>query len=85
MTGVQTCALPIVETTDGESNAGLVVNETANSVTIRQPLGVEVVVPRSRIKMVRASRQSLMPEGLEEGLTNQDLADLLDFIFSDVQ
>ena len=24
-----------------------------------------------------------MPEGLEEGLTNQDLADLLDFVLSD--
>jgi len=26
-----------------------------------------------------------MPEGLEEGLTQQDLADLMDFIASDMQ
>jgi hypothetical protein len=32
---------------------------------------------------MQASKLSLMPEGLEEGLTNQDLADLVDFIFSD--
>jgi len=26
-----------------------------------------------------------MPEGLEEGLTQQDMADLMDFIASDMQ
>ena len=46
------------------------------------PLGIEVVVPRSQIAKMQASRLSLMPEGLEEGLTNQDLADLVDFIFA---
>ena len=72
-----------IETQDGESNTGLIVNETAGSVTLRQPLGVEVVVPRSRITRMQAFKQSLMPEGLEEGLTNQDLADLISFIVND--
>jgi putative heme-binding domain-containing protein len=72
-----------VETRDGESYAGLIVNETASSVTIRQPLGVEQVVARAQIAKMQASKLSLMPEGLEEGLTSQDLADLVDFIFSD--
>jgi len=56
----------------------------ACSVTVRQPLGVEVVVARARIARMQASRLSLMPEGLEEGLSNQDLADLVDFIFVDI-
>jgi putative heme-binding domain-containing protein len=60
------------------------VNETVSSVTVRQPLSIEVVVPRSQIAKMQASKLSLMPEGLEEGLSNQDLADLVDFIFSDV-
>jgi hypothetical protein len=33
---------------------------------------------------MQASKLSLMPEGLEEGLTNQDLADLVDFIVADI-
>jgi putative membrane-bound dehydrogenase-like protein len=70
----------VVETADGESNAGLIVNETAGNVVIRQPLGLEVVVPRSRITKMQASSQSFMPEGLEEGLSQQDVADLLGFI-----
>ena len=73
-----------MDTQEGDSYAGLVVNETASSVTVRQPLGIEVVVPRSQIAKMQASRLSLMPEGLEEGLTHQDLADLLDFILADV-
>jgi putative membrane-bound dehydrogenase-like protein len=69
-----------VETVDGDNYTGLIVNETAGSVTVRQPLGVEAVVARARIAMMRASTLSLMPEGLEEALTQQDVADLLDFI-----
>jgi putative membrane-bound dehydrogenase-like protein len=73
----------VIETREGDSYAGLIVNETASSVTVRQALGLEVVVARSQITKMQASKLSLMPEGLEEGLTNQDLADLVDFIFSD--
>jgi putative heme-binding domain-containing protein len=74
----------VVDTKEGDSYTGLIVNETASSVTVRQPLGNEVVVPRSQIAKMQASRLSLMPEGLEEGLTHEDLADLVEFIFSDI-
>ena len=33
---------------------------------------------------MQASRLSLMPEGLEEGLTPENMADLLDYIISDL-
>jgi putative membrane-bound dehydrogenase-like protein len=72
----------VVDTKEGDSYTGLIVNETASSVTIRQPLGTELVVARSQIAKMQALKLSLMPEGLEEGLTNQDLADLVDFIFA---
>jgi len=72
-----------VETKEGDSYAGLIVNETAGSVTIHQPLGVEVVVARPQMAKMQASSLSLMPEGLEEGLTSQDLADLMEFILTD--
>ena len=67
---------------EGTEAFGLYLNEIASSVTVRQPFGNEVVVPRSRIAKMEAQRTSLMPEGLEEGLTQQDLADLVDFIFA---
>jgi hypothetical protein len=37
-------------------------------------------VLRENIVSMRASGQSLMPEGLEEGLSPQDLSDLLEFV-----
>jgi putative heme-binding domain-containing protein len=74
----------VVDTREGDSYAGLIVNETASSVTVRQPFANDVVVSRSQIATMQASRLSLMPEGLEEGLTHQDLADLVGFILSEV-
>ncbi|MSU60098.1 MAG: c-type cytochrome [Pedosphaera sp.] len=70
----------VVETKDDESLAGLVVNETSTSVTVRQAYGKETVIPRGTIAKVQSSGQSVMPEGLEAGLIAQDLADLLEYI-----
>jgi len=47
---------------------------------VRQAYGKEDIVPRSQIRKMRSQGQSLMPEGLEVGLTPQDLADLLEYI-----
>jgi putative heme-binding domain-containing protein len=72
----------LIETKDDESQIGVIVNETATSVTIRQPYGKESVINRSDIKKMQSQGQSLMPEGLEAGLSPQDLADLIEFIES---
>jgi putative heme-binding domain-containing protein len=70
----------LVETKDGESILGIITSDTAASITLRQAYGVETVVFRNNIKKLKNQNQSLMPEGLEEGLNVQDLADLLEFI-----
>ena len=70
----------VVETKDDESLIGLVANETASTVTLRQAYSKEDVIHRSNIKKMQSQGQSLMPEGLEAGLAPQDLADLLEYI-----
>jgi putative heme-binding domain-containing protein len=70
----------LVETKDGESLAGLIINESANSVTLRMAGGAESVVARANIASMQSQGKSLMPEGLEEGLSQQDMADLVEFI-----
>jgi putative membrane-bound dehydrogenase-like protein len=70
----------LVETKDDETFIGLVVNETATAVTVRQAYGKEDVIPRANIKKMQSQGLSLMPEGLEAGMAAQDLADLLDYI-----
>ncbi|MEW6303375.1 MAG: PVC-type heme-binding CxxCH protein [Verrucomicrobiota bacterium] len=70
----------VIDTKDGESVMGLVVNETSASVTLRQAFGVENTIPRSNIAKMQSQGESLMPEGLEADLTPQDMANLLEFI-----
>jgi putative membrane-bound dehydrogenase-like protein len=70
----------IVETKSDESFSGVVVNDSASGITLRGPNGTETVVLRSQIDRMRASGQSLMPEGLETGLTPQDMADLIEYL-----
>jgi putative heme-binding domain-containing protein len=54
--------------------------ESAAAITLRGPNATDTVVLRSQIARVQVSGQSLMPEGLELGLTPQDLADLIEYL-----
>jgi putative heme-binding domain-containing protein len=65
---------------DGGSVSGLIVVEDETRVTVRRPSEPDAVIPRLRIREIRAEGKSLMPDGLEEGLTLQDFADLLQFV-----
>ena len=69
-----------VITTDALIFNGIISNEGANSITIRKAEGKEDVVLRSNIDELVASGKSLMPEGLEKDLSEQDLADVIAFI-----
>jgi putative heme-binding domain-containing protein len=64
----------------GESVNGLIVSETGNSVIMRGLDGVEREVLRRSIVSLASSQLSFMPEGLEAGMTPQDLADLMAFV-----
>jgi len=70
----------VVETKDGDSQVGILATETAAAVTLRMSFGIEVAIPRADIQSMHSAGLSMMPEGLEEGLKPQDLADLLEFV-----
>ena len=69
-----------VNTKDGQSLLGMITRDEARSLSVRMVGGAEVEVPRANVKSSASSGQSLMPEGLESGLSVQDMADLLTFI-----
>ena len=73
-------AASIVEMKDGRSLAGIIISETPDSFTLRQPLGVEENILRSNVASLAASDHSLMPPGLESAMSRQDLADLIAFL-----
>jgi putative membrane-bound dehydrogenase-like protein len=69
-----------ITTRDDEEVTGIVANDAPNGLTIRLANGAETFIPRTAIKSSRASGISLMPEGLESGLSPQAMADLLAYI-----
>ncbi len=69
-----------LETSDGKLVTGFIVSETAASLTLRRAGEADDTVLRSQFKQLHAEGKSLMPEGLEQGLTLQDVADLLSFL-----
>ncbi len=69
-----------VNTKDGQTFAGIITNDTASSMTIKMMGGVDKTLQRAEIKGSSSTGQSLMPEGLETGMSVEDMADLLSFI-----
>lgn len=64
-------------TRDGEETMGILAREDGGNVVLRQAGGVEVALARGALRSLENTGRSLMPEGLEEGLDPQGLADLL--------
>ena len=64
----------------GEPLVALISSETATRVTLRAAGAQDTSFARSEIREIRATGRSLMPDGLEQGLTAQDLADLMAFL-----
>ncbi|MEO7297638.1 MAG: neutral/alkaline non-lysosomal ceramidase N-terminal domain-containing protein [Verrucomicrobiota bacterium] len=69
-----------LELKDGRALSGIIKGETAGSVTLAQGGGTREKFLRSDILEMRASNLSLMPEGLEEGNSPQDFADLIAYL-----
>ncbi|MBX3414342.1 MAG: c-type cytochrome [Pirellulales bacterium] len=59
---------------------GILTNETGTSLTLLAQEGKEQVVLRNEIEALESSGKSLMPEGLERDLSEQDLADVIAFL-----
>lgn len=72
-----------IVTRDGRELSGIIVSETGTSVTLRAADGIEHVLLRKEIKEIRSSGLSLMPEGLEHGLTPQQMADLIQYVLAE--
>jgi putative heme-binding domain-containing protein len=66
-----------VVTDDGKVFVGMIVEETATAITLADAAGKQTSVPRAAIDEFRATGKSLMPEGMERELTQQEAADLL--------
>jgi putative heme-binding domain-containing protein len=64
----------------GQVFSGLLAEETATTLKLRRAEGIEDTLLRSEIEEIRSTGLSLMPEGLEQSISLQEMADLIAFL-----
>jgi putative heme-binding domain-containing protein len=72
----------LVKTTDGRVLSGLLVEQTPASVTLLAAKGERTTIARDKIKLLKESPVSLMPEGLLSKMKPQELRDLFSYLQS---
>src|SRR5437763_17083049 len=68
-----------VITRSGRALGGVVVRESAQELVLRNPVDGEIFIPTRDIEE-RTRGGSLMPDGLDQFLTDSELADLVRFL-----
>jgi len=71
----------MVSTTDGQNLDGLIAGETEDGILLRDT-GTETLIRKEQIVDIKPSSVSLMPSGLEQGMTREEFADLLAYLQS---
>ena len=69
-----------IDTTDGRALTGLIAGETAGGVTLKAAGGFVEEIPRDKVKTMKCLDISLMPAGLESGINQAQMADLLAYL-----
>jgi putative membrane-bound dehydrogenase-like protein len=72
----------IAQTADGRLLTGFIADQDANTVVLRGADGQNVIIPRQELEDLRATRQSVMPDGLLKNLTDQQIRDLFAYLRS---
>jgi putative membrane-bound dehydrogenase-like protein len=72
-----------VETTDGRSLFGLIVESTPKVITLLNEKNERTVIARKRVERMKASAVSLMPEKILDTLKDQEIRDLFSYLQAD--
>jgi putative membrane-bound dehydrogenase-like protein len=78
-TNYATC---VVQSKEGENLVGIKIEDNLATLTLRQPSGARLVWPRLNLESAQIQPWSLMPPGLEQGLSVQAMADLLEYVMN---
>lgn len=70
----------ILRTKDGEEHMGILFLVTKAEYRLGVPHGPRVRLPRAGVVDQRVTTNSIMPEGLADGLSNEEFADLLAYL-----
>lgn len=70
----------VVVTKDGRLHNGVIRKDAADELVLATGVNQEVRLPRSEVEEIQPSKVSVMPGGLDQQLTPQELADLVAFL-----
>jgi putative heme-binding domain-containing protein len=69
-----------VQTRNGSTIVGRLESEAPASLTLRDAAGQAHVILRKEVESMAGASSSLMPAGLEQAMSSQELADLIAFL-----
>jgi putative heme-binding domain-containing protein len=72
----------MIETRDEAAHTGFLVSKSANEVVLKEANANEIRLSTANIQHMEALRLSLMPEGLLQGMSAQEAADLIEYLHS---
>lgn len=67
-------------THDGRTVTGMITSESATAVTLTRAESARDVILRDEIEELRSLGVSIMPEGLEDSIDLQTMADIIDYL-----
>lgn len=70
----------VVALDDGRLVTGIIAEETATSITLRRAERIDETILRRNIDEMSGAGHSLMPEGVEKKINQQEMADLLEYL-----
>jgi putative heme-binding domain-containing protein len=65
---------------DGRTSSGLIASETATSITLKRAEGVTQTLSRDDIDEMKSTGKSLMPEGLQQKISKEEMAHLIAYL-----
>jgi putative heme-binding domain-containing protein len=69
-----------VKTKDGDVQWGVIRAEDDRAITMYDSAAQKIVIPKSNVVSRKKGEISLMPEGIEQGLSPQEFADLVSYL-----
>ena len=72
----------VVETSDGQTHTGMIKSDNADALVLLDLAGQEKNLPHAQVVASSVMTTSLMPLGLEQTLTEQQLLDLVAWLGS---
>jgi len=67
---------------DGSALSGIITSKTETDIDLKLPGGANQHIKRSDVQSMKETKESLMPEGLYQNISTQDMANLLQYLES---